>query len=39
MFSIVARQALLALGRGNDEIHFSGSEKNALPVALVGIKF
>ena len=37
MFSRVAKQGLLALGRGNDETHCSGSEKNALPV-LAGTK-
>ena len=31
MFSRVAKLGLLALGRGNDEIHCSGWEKNALP--------
>ena len=38
MFSRVAKQGLLALGRGNDETHYSGSEKYALPVVIVGIK-
>ena len=38
MFSRLAKQVLLALGRGNDETHSSGSEvNNALPVP-VGIK-
>ena len=35
MFSRVAKQGLLALGRGNNETHRSGSEKNALPAVLV----
>ena len=38
MFSRAAKQGLLALGRENDEKHCSGSEKNALPVVLVGTK-
>ena len=39
MFSRVAKQGLLALGRGNDKTHSSSeSEKNYLPEALVGIK-
>ena len=37
MFSRVAKQGLLALGRGNDETHYSGWEKIALPVVLVGV--
>ena len=36
MFSRVAKQGLLALGRENDETHCSGSEKNALSVVAVG---
>ena len=38
MFSRVAKQGLLALGRGNDETYCSGSEKYVFPVVLVGIK-
>ena len=34
----VAKQGLLALGRGNNKTHCSGSEKNSLPVVQVGIK-
>ena len=36
MFSRVAKLVLLAMGRGNDETHYSGWEKNVLP-ELVGI--
>ena len=39
MFSRVAKQGQLVLGRENDETHCSGPEKNALPVVLVGKTF
>ena len=39
MFSRVAKQGQLALGRGNDETHCSGPEKNALSVIPVDKKF
>ena len=38
MFSRVAKQGLLALGRENNETHCSGSDKSALPGVLVGMK-
>ena len=39
MFStVVAKQGQLALGRGNDETHYSGPEKHALLVVLVDKK-
>ena len=39
LFSRVAEQGLLALGRGNGEARCcSGSEKNVLPVFLVGVE-
>ena len=39
MLSRAAKQGLLALGMGNDEPHCFGSEKNALPVVILGIWF
>ena len=38
MLSRVSKQGQHASGRGNDETHCSGPEKNALPGGLVGTK-
>ena len=38
MSSRVAKQGLVALGKGNGGTHCSGCEENALPVVFVGMK-